>query len=71
MTLRGDVAKLLAPPGLANAAVWAVALALFRDQPVLPGAPGASMRCARLIRQATPGSACAASASKVRESTLR
>jgi len=38
MTLRGDVAKLLAPLGLVNVAVWVVALALFRGQPVLLGA---------------------------------
>lgn len=38
MTLRGDVAKLLLPLALANIAVWAAALALFGDQPVLLGA---------------------------------
>lgn len=38
MSQRGDVLKLLAPLGFANIAVWAVALALFGDQPVLLGA---------------------------------
>lgn len=40
MSPRGDVVKLLAPLGLANVAIWAVAVAMFGDRPVLLGAAG-------------------------------
>ncbi|WP_338466735.1 HoxN/HupN/NixA family nickel/cobalt transporter [Novosphingobium sp. ZN18A2] len=38
MRFRGDVARLLASLALANVVVWALALVLFREQPVLLGA---------------------------------